>query len=156
MRTPVVAELRFRAMGTAVELIACGCTPAALDEARLAVDAYEALWSRFLPDSDVSRVNAQAGEWTVVAPITFRLVEAAMRASDLTGGRFDPTVLAALVAAGYDRSFELVGAGASLGSGAADGVPLRVTDGDRRPVAPWVPGCGAIDLNERTVSIRLV
>ena len=33
---------------------------------------------------------------------------AALRAREVTGGRFDPTILPALVAAGYDRSFELL------------------------------------------------
>jgi thiamine biosynthesis lipoprotein len=140
-------------MGTSVQLLASGCAPAALDEARRAIAAYEALWIRFVPDSDVSRVNRRAGEWTSVSPITFRLIEAAIRASALTGGRFDPTVLAALVAAGYDRSFELVGVDAGVGAGT--GAPERRSDAGR-PVAPWVPGCGAIDLDERTMSIRLV
>ena len=48
----------------------------------------------------------RAGDWTAVDE---RLVEAlrlAVRAREETGGRFDPTILPALVAAGYDRSFE--------------------------------------------------
>ena len=46
-----------------------------------------------------------------VDPIGPRLLEAlglALRAREDTGGRFDPTVLPALAAAGYDRSFELL------------------------------------------------
>jgi FAD:protein FMN transferase len=41
--------------------------------------------------------------------VDVRLVEAlaaALRAREVTGGRFDPTILPALAAAGYDRSFE--------------------------------------------------
>ena len=58
--------------------------------------------------SDLSRLNAAGGRWT---PVGRRLLEAlglALRAREDTGGRFDPTVLPALAAAGYDRSFELL------------------------------------------------
>jgi FAD:protein FMN transferase len=78
----------------------------ALGAAQEEVAACERELSRFDPASDLSRLNAAAGRWT---PIGRRLVEAlglALGARDDTGGRFDPTVLPALVAAGYDRSFE--------------------------------------------------
>ena len=70
------------------------------------VAACERALSRFDAASDLSRLNAAGGAWTAVDR---RLVEAlrlALRAREDTGGRFDPTVLPALVAAGYDRSFE--------------------------------------------------
>ena len=73
---------------------------------RTEVAACERELSRFDPASDLSRLNAAAGAWT---PVGRRLLEAlrlALRAREDTGGRFDPTVLPALVAAGYDRSFE--------------------------------------------------
>jgi thiamine biosynthesis lipoprotein len=78
----------------------------ALAAARAEVAACEAVLSRFRPDSDLSRLNAAAGRWTAVDR---RLVDAlalALRARTGTAGRFDPTVLPALVAAGYDASFE--------------------------------------------------
>jgi thiamine biosynthesis lipoprotein len=78
----------------------------ALDAARAEVARCEAALSRFRPDSDLSRLNAAAGRWTAVDR---RLVDAlvlALRARTGTGGRFDPTVLPALVAVGYDASFE--------------------------------------------------
>jgi thiamine biosynthesis lipoprotein len=74
--------------------------------ARAEVAACEAVLSRFRPDSDLSRLNATAGRWTAVDR---RLVDAlalALHARTDTGGRFDPTVLPALAAAGYDASFE--------------------------------------------------
>jgi thiamine biosynthesis lipoprotein len=70
------------------------------------VAACERALSRFDPASDLSRLNAAGGEWTAVDP---RLVESlllAIRMRDDTAGRFDPTVLPALIAAGYDRTFE--------------------------------------------------
>ena len=80
----------------------------ALAAARDEVAACEAALSRFDAASDLSRLNAAGGAWTRVDR---RLVEAlrlALRAREDTGGRFDPTVLPALDAAGYDRSFELL------------------------------------------------
>jgi thiamine biosynthesis lipoprotein len=80
----------------------------ALGAAQEEVAACERELSRFDPASDLSRLNAAGGRWT---PIGRRLLEAlglALRAREDTGGRFDPTVLPALAAAGYDRSFELL------------------------------------------------
>lgn len=80
----------------------------ALGAAQEEVAACERELSRFDSSSDLSRLNAAGGRWT---PIGRRLLEAlglALRAREDTGGRFDPTVLPALVAAGYDRSFELL------------------------------------------------
>jgi thiamine biosynthesis lipoprotein len=80
----------------------------ALGAAREEVAACERELSRFDPASDLSRLNAAGGRWT---PVGRRLLEAlrlALEAREETGGRFDPTVLPALAAAGYDRSFELL------------------------------------------------
>jgi thiamine biosynthesis lipoprotein len=66
----------------------------------------EARLSRFLPDSELSRLNA-AGEATVGADL-LELTKAALDAREATDGRFDPTVHDAVVGAGYDRSFELL------------------------------------------------
>lgn len=80
----------------------------ALGAAQEEVAACERELSRFDSASDLSRLNAADGRWT---PIGRRLLEAldlALRAREDTDGRFDPTVLPALVAAGYDRSFELL------------------------------------------------
>lgn len=80
----------------------------ALAAAQEEVAACERELSRFDPASDLSRLNAAGGRWT---PVGRRLLEAlglALQAREETGGRFDPTVLPALAAAGYDRSFELL------------------------------------------------
>jgi FAD:protein FMN transferase len=80
----------------------------ALGAAQEEVAACERELSRFDAASDLSRLNAAGGRW---APVGRRLLEALSLALDArkdTGGRFDPTVLPALAAAGYDRSFELL------------------------------------------------
>lgn len=74
------------------------------DEACALLDRLEARWSRFLPESDVGRVNAGAGRPVVVAPETITLVDVMHEAWTRTQGRYDPTVLPILVAAGYATS----------------------------------------------------
>jgi thiamine biosynthesis lipoprotein len=59
-------------------------------------------------ERDLSRLNAAGGRWTPIGPRLLEALGLALRAREDTGGRFDPTVLPALAAAGYDRSFELL------------------------------------------------
>lgn len=98
---------RFRAMGTEVHVRVVGGPPGLTADAEHAVRGREARWSRFLPDSELSRLNAAGGgRPVIVSPDTFELVAAAVAACRQTGGAFDPTVLASLVAAGYDRPLD--------------------------------------------------
>ena len=71
----------------------------------------EAELSRFRPTSGLSRLNAQAGAWPQRISVLLQAVlgEALDAASD-SDGLFDPTMLEPLRQAGYDRSFELLGA----------------------------------------------
>jgi thiamine biosynthesis lipoprotein len=100
----------FRAMGTEVEaLLETEPHPEAIVElARVEREfaRLEAILSRFRPDSELSRLNeASALE---AGDDLLSVVRLALAGRERTGGRFDPTVHDALVAAGYDRSFELV------------------------------------------------
>ena len=61
-----------------------------------------------MPESELSRLNASAGEWAVAGPRLRGALEAALRARRETGGLFDPTILPALAAAGYDRSYDQI------------------------------------------------
>jgi thiamine biosynthesis lipoprotein len=72
----------------------------------------ELRFSRFRGDSELSTVNASAGRPTRVSPGFAELLAFAIDAAHRTRGRFDPTVLGAVVAAGYDRDFDEVLAGA--------------------------------------------
>lgn len=80
----------------------------ALGAAQEEVAACESELSRFDPASDLSRLNAAGGRWTSVGRRLLEALGLALQAREETGGRFDPTVLPALAAAGYDRSFELL------------------------------------------------
>jgi thiamine biosynthesis lipoprotein len=98
---------QFRAMGTQIELLVeADQATAALAAAEEEFHRLEALLSRFRADSELSRLNSNG---TLAAgPDLLRVVELALAATKRTGGRFDITVHEAVVAAGYDRSFELV------------------------------------------------
>jgi len=105
----VSAERRAKVMGTDAHVIVVGDDAARLADVAISrLERLEARWSRFLPDSEISRLNARPGVPVLVAPETFQLMDHAMHAWQMTAGRFDPTVLADLRAEGYDRTFELL------------------------------------------------
>ena len=101
---------RFHAMGTGMELVLDARPTAvamhALASAEAELHRLERLLSRFDPGSELSRLNER--ETTTVGPELLEVTELAVAARERTGGRFDPTVHDALVAAGYDRTFDRV------------------------------------------------
>jgi FAD:protein FMN transferase len=126
-------------MGTTAHVVVVGGDePSLLTYARGRLLDLDRRWSRFRPDSELSRLNRRAGRPVVVSGETFRLVERSVAAWSATGGRFDPTVLAALVDAGYDRDFD------------------DLTDGGRpaRPPRPS-PGCAGIRLDPGVPAVWL-
>jgi thiamine biosynthesis lipoprotein len=117
----VIERRAFRAMGTDVELFLASepsATAAALlDEAEREFERLEALLSRFRPDSELSALN-RSGR-IAAGDDLLKVVELALDARERTGGRFDPTVHDALVAAGYDRTFDDVPRDGSSGAAGA-------------------------------------
>ncbi|HSC50715.1 MAG TPA: FAD:protein FMN transferase [Gaiellaceae bacterium] len=87
------------------EVLVEGATPAELARVQALFEERDARFSRFRPDSELSAVNAGRGG-RLVSPLFARMVEAALRAREQTGGLVDPTLGAALEAAGYDRDFD--------------------------------------------------
>jgi thiamine biosynthesis lipoprotein len=101
----VISRHSFHAMGTTIELLVDADDGGpALAAAEAEFHRLEALLSRFRPDSQLSCLN-EAG-MLHAGPDLVRVVELALEARARSGGRFDPTIHDALVAAGYDRSFE--------------------------------------------------
>jgi thiamine biosynthesis lipoprotein len=70
------------------------------------LERYEQCWSRFLPDSDISRLNGAQGRPVEVDPSTITLVSAMVEGWQLTDGRFDPSILPALIDCGYVSSID--------------------------------------------------
>jgi len=137
----VQAEAVWRAMGTDVSVIVVGGPAGLTDRARQRVEHLEQLWSRFRSDSEISRLNANGGAAMRVSHETAELVERAVAGWHLSGGAFDPTLLQALLAAGYDRTFEeVVGRSGSELVGEALATPLRA-------------GCESVNVSGEMVSL---
>jgi FAD:protein FMN transferase len=119
-------------MGTDAHVIAIArasrAASSAVDRARERVEELEALWSRFRPTSEISVLNALAGVPVRVSPETIALVQRALDGVRLSGGRFDPTVLGAVVRAGYDRTYDEIEPGATTSDERGVGAPLIEVD----------------------------
>ncbi len=66
---------------------------------------FEARLSRFRPESELSRLNARSAQVVPVSDWLWEVLDAALDGARRSGGLFDPTILDALEAAGYDRPF---------------------------------------------------
>jgi len=101
---------RFQAMGTEVELLGW---PGLGDGVAQRVEAFfaavEARLSRFQPTSELSRLNQSAGRPFRASAFLRKVLREALVATQRSGGLYDPTVLGALEAAGYDRSLSRIG-----------------------------------------------
>jgi hypothetical protein len=95
----------FRAMNTDVTV-----TSESGDEEKIARDVAALFWraerrfSRFREDSELSRLNRARGPM-VVSPELFDALSRARTYAKMSEGVFDAGSGAALIAAGYDRSF---------------------------------------------------
>lgn len=108
----------------------------------------EARWTRFHPGSELIRLNRHAGIAVPVSPCTVELVAMAVAAWDRTDGAFDPTVGAALITAGYDRTFEEVAAARSSVNPTTASLPDHP---NRQPV----PGCSGILVDQTSGTVTL-
>lgn len=143
-------ELHDRAMGSRVHLMVDSpndsLTSRLMAAASDRISELEAHWSRFLPDSDISRANATRGIPVDVAPETRLLVAQAVRAWELTAGRYDPTVMDALVAAGYDRDLAEARVVSQLGRTRGPTSPDQTSP---------TPGCAGIEIDDEAGTITL-
>jgi thiamine biosynthesis lipoprotein len=102
------------------------------------LEDVDATYSRFRPDSELSRLNRSQGNPVVVSSLMADAIAVALNAARITDGAVDPTVGKAIRVAGYDDDFAKV---------AADGGPILL-----RSVA--IHGWEAISFNH--VSRRIV
>lgn len=146
-------QLDFHAMGCDMRAMLEADGPRAA-EALADVPAWFETWeqhlSRFRANSELVRLNEQAGRPVPVSGVLWRVVQTALQAARESQGRVVPTLLDELEAAGYDRSFELIVAGG--------GEPLRVVErpasapdweGIRLDAAQrsiWLPAGARLDL----------
>lgn len=111
------AAATWRALGTQIRVVVTEPRRLAEAERMLADDvaALDTACSRFRTDSEIrslsgSLTNGTKGRClkTEVSPLLAQAIAAALRAARLTDGDVDPTVGAAMSAAGYDRDFSLL------------------------------------------------
>jgi thiamine biosynthesis lipoprotein len=114
----------FHAMGTDVECLVDGDARSRFAAVEAEFERLEALLSRFRPESELSRLNS-AGELEA-GPDLVAVTGLALAARERTGGLFDPTLHEAVVAAGYDRSFELVEDGGPAAAGPRGGGAVTI------------------------------
>jgi FAD:protein FMN transferase len=100
-----VDELRDRVMGSDLHVLVVGARAGQVELARRRLIDLERRWSRFRPDSELSRLPEAGGAWMAVTSDTWLLLDAMVTAWERTGGRCDASVRDAVVAAGYDRDF---------------------------------------------------
>ena len=136
-----VHEAHLRVMGSDAHLVLVGGDPLLLEDARAHLELLEARWSRFRPSSELSRLNASPGRPVIVSRDTFAVIARAVEAWRLTNGRFDPTVLPALRATGYDRDFAVI---------THDG-PVTTAPRGHMPA----PGCAGIVLDATVGAVTL-
>jgi thiamine biosynthesis lipoprotein len=130
-------------MGTQVHVVLVGPGgEAALDRAEARIHDLERRWSRFRPDSEISALNAAGGKARLVSADTYNVIELAVQAWEATGGSFDPTVLPALRALGYDRPFDEI---------AFDEVGAHARAANPQPA----PGCAGVHLDPATRLVAL-
>lgn len=109
-------QIEFHAMGSRIEVLLEASSPAA--QAALGhvpdwFEQWEQCLSRFRPDSELSRLNRSAGQPMSVSQTLWQVFQAALQAEQQTGGLVRPTLLDALLQAGYDRSFDTLLSGVS-------------------------------------------
>ena len=103
----MIRSLEFRAMNTTVMLAAEG--DLAIDgmyAAKIFIDDCEQRFSRFLPASENTALNASAGEWIPISDDLMDMLQLSAKYYRETHGIFDPSILADLKRIGYDRSMD--------------------------------------------------
>ncbi|MFJ8113313.1 FAD:protein FMN transferase [Streptomyces sp. NPDC096132] len=138
---PSLPEAVFPALGTTAVLLVTDpdAVPDAEAVLRAELAAVDLACSRFRPDSELTRVNRNAGNPTTVGERFAEALQAALRAARLTDGAVDPTVGRTMTALGYDRTF----------------AALRPEDTRPLPLALPAPGWRRIVFDPRSRRLRL-
>jgi thiamine biosynthesis lipoprotein len=152
----MTAETIWRALGTTVHLLVADGDPAI---ARGAVEAtlarVDATYSRFRPDSELSRLHALPRETVRVSDLLARAIGDARRAAAATDGLVDPTVGRAVRATGYDADFASARGRVAMASGLGRGAgPLATLPGPAVRIES-VPGWQAVRLDAAARTVRL-
>jgi len=133
-------------MDTVVDVRVDGPNSAALvDRVFQLMAELENLFSRFVPESEVSAINRRAGEWVEVSPLTLELIELGMKMGRITAGAFDITVGAVLDLWGFGSDLRRVPGEEEL-QGALATVGFDQVEVDRENSAVRIPQGTILDL----------
>ncbi len=124
-------QISFRAMGCQMQVLLEADTVAArraLAEVPAWFEAWEQALSRFRADSELSRLNRSAGAAMPVSAVLWEVLAVARAAAQLSAGLVTPTLLSALEAAGYDRTFDALGAGQPVAPAPSQPAPALTLD----------------------------
>ena len=130
-----MSEITFDSMGSAIRILAEApltmggpSAEVALADARAWTEDFARRLSRFVADSELSRLNADPRTVVPASPLLRAAVGAARWAAERTDGLVDPTLVGALEAAGYRDSRD--------GVAAAPLAAALATAPERRPARP--------------------
>ena len=136
-------DLHFRAMNTDINTWLWSEDSRTAQRALRDVEQFfhetHSRFTRFEPSSELSALNASAGRPFAASAQLFEVVDLALKLSVATDGIFNPTIIGALEAAGYDRTFEAINSTATL----------------RPPVTSKVSAASAIRLDADRQTITL-
>ena len=143
-------EWTGRAMGSSAQILLSAPAPrvhAILGSCWALVDSLERRWSRFEATSEISMLNrSEACRAHTVTAETALLIHKGVEGWHLTDGRFDPTVLEALIDAGYDRPLEQL-------TGAQNSSRKPAQTATAHAAAAEVGNCGSIRATAGTVTM---
>lgn len=100
----MILRSTFTAMGNTAVVELDAASASLFPFAHRRIEELEQAWSRFLPTSDISRVNSASGAPVMVGHDTVTLLKMMQYACTLTSGLFDPTLLDCVLEAGYTHS----------------------------------------------------
>jgi FAD:protein FMN transferase len=137
IQTPTEQRESFDCFGSRCTVIVANASPAdaaaAALRARRQLLGWHGQFSRFEPDSELTRLNRDPAETVLVSPLMRRVVEAGVQAARATDGLVDPTLLTEIERAGYGAHYD--GPGVPLGTALAM-APARCA-GRPSPEARW-------------------
>ncbi len=103
-------QKRFRALGSSISLTLLADDQTAVtplfDLLFLTINDFEQRFSRFLPDSELTRLNQQAGQKTTISRPMHALLETSRQLAVISQGMFNPMILPGLVRSGYAGSID--------------------------------------------------
>jgi thiamine biosynthesis lipoprotein len=97
----------FECFGSSCSVVVSGDTPdrrssAAVAHARQELLSWHQRFSRFIPDSELSSLNADPRDEVPVSPLMARFARAVVQAGAISGGLVDATMIDEIESAGYD------------------------------------------------------